>query len=364
MGMKSRKMLAVMLCLILCMSSFARAEDTPKLSKKHDGGAGVEIAFSSDSMIVLENEDIRLSFEKDGSDEMTAIADSEYNIVNSEGKKAYAAVGVVRLLKVEEVGVTGAKEESFVSGEKLTVDDKEVNGFIYPIGDTAGIVKKSAYDNFSEALYHMEFSGYFDEAFARYGVDSLEKHEKRMNDGLDGVPRRVEKQMWRLSETGTEKLCIVVYNLKFEAGESKTVKNTQRIRASMERATDISEKGTVFSFRYTGQNLESFYNVKGVKAIVDYAGVPEPDSFNSKAPFYSDDGKPTLRFSNGNFEFEFSFGKKLGKDEIYDIYASRGYVKKLLDVGAVAVSIIVVLSAGFIVYSVRKRKKSGIGLSL
>ena len=363
MGIKTKRRLASLIMLMLLSLSLAGAEESTRFEKSHDGTAGIEIGIGTDSMIVLENENINLSFEKDGTDELCAVCASEYTLTNSESRKAYAAIAVVRLIKVEAVGVPGSKEDSFISGEKLSVDGKDQNGFIYPIDSPEKLVKKSAYDYLSDTLYHMEFSGYFDEAFARYGVTSTADHEKKLSDGIDGVPRRVEKQMWRLSDTGEEKLCIVVYNLSFDAGESRQIKNTQRIRSSMERPVAISEKGTVFSVSYSGKNLKSFYNVKNVKLVMNME--PEQaESFNSEAPFYSDDGKPTLRFSNGNFNFEFTVGKTLNKDEIYDIYAEKGYVKKLLDIGVAVVSAIVVLSAVFIVYSVRKRKKSGIGLSL
>ena len=356
--------LGLMMPVCLLSADIARAGSSGSFSKSHDGGSGLEIGIGSDSMIVLEGEDILISFEKDGSDELNAVAESEYILTNSDSKRAYACIAVVRLLKVEAVGIPGADEELFVSGETITVGDKEVNGFIYPIDTPEKTVKKSAYDTFSDALFHMSFSGYFDEAFARYGVTSRADHEKRLGEGLDGVPKRVEKQMWRQSDKGEEKLCVVTCNLSFEPGESKTVRNTQKIRASMTRPTGISDEGTVFSFKYNGENLKSFYNVKSIKAVIDFKDSALADSFKSDAPFYSDDGKPTLRFSNGDFSFEFSVGKKLGKDEIYDIYAGKGHVKKLLDIGAVAVTFIVLVSAVFIVYSVRKRKKSGIGLSL
>ena len=356
--------LAFGICSGLVTGGTALAESSGKYIKKQDGGSGIEIGIGTDSMIVLDNENIAISFQKNGSDELLAIVDSEYNLTNNESRRAYASIAVVKKLRVEAVGVPGAEEELFVSGEKLSVNDKELNGFIYPIDTQEKIVKKSAYKKYSDVLYHMEFSGYFDEAFARYGVTSTEQHEKKLGEGLDGVPKRVEKQMWRVSETGEEKLCIMVYNLCFEPQESKLIKNTQKIQGSMERPTDISEKGTVFSFKYSGENLESFYNVKNIKASVNFDGVEEPESFKSEAPFYSDDGKPTLRFSGGDFRFEFSLGRELDKNEVYDIYAGEGYVRKILDAGAVIVTFIVVISAVFIVYSVKKRKKSGIGLSL
>ena len=366
MGALVKRRLSILICLSIIIALIpcrAGAEKSGSYVKKQDGTSGVEIGIASDSLVVLENEDISFSFEKNGSDELVCVADSVYTITNSDSKRAYAALAVVRLLKVEEVGVPGSDEDIFVSGEKLSVGDKEMNGFIYPVETKEKIVKKSAYDTFSDALYHMEFSGYFDEAFARYGVAGTADHEKKL-DEAGGVPKRVEKQMWRVSENGEEKLCVVVYNLSFEPGESKEIRNTQRILASMERPTDISEKGTIFTIKYNGNNLESFYNVRNVRAVLDFKDSALGDEFESKAPFYSDDGKPTLRFSNGDFGFSFSFGKDLSKDEIYDIYAGEGYVKKILDVAAVAVSFIVVISAAFIVYSVSKRKKSGIGLSL
>ena len=342
-------------------------------AKKKDGGAGLEIGISGDNKLMLEEEKVSFDFSLPGlegegiGDVLNANVHSVYRILNSDSRDAYAAVGVVRFLKIKEEMVKRSEEDSFRSQESIIVNDESVSGLIWPVDTREHIIKNSAYDTFSEALDHMELGGYFEEAFSHYGITSFTDHEERVGASVSKMPKSEYRKLYRVAaedEEGEEKLCIVVYNLYFKPQETKVLEVNTSFLGSMERPTSRSELGTLFNFTYNGGSLESFYVVKDISIALN---IPKDERLgldSCDASYYMNDGIPTIRSSGVFSGFKLTLGKKASDEEIYDQMLESGFWRHALDAVGAATVVGLILAVVCIIITVKKRRKSGIGMQL
>ncbi len=349
---------------IFCAKA-AEADSIEKLPVFSDGGAGLEIGISGNNKIILEKEETHISFDGERSrDRLDCRTHSEYELLNSDDWDAYAAIAVVRLLKVKKISVKKENEKSFRSGVSIAADGEEVPGFIYPIGKPAGLLANSAYDSFSETLGHMEYSEYFGEAFASYGITSFTDYEERLTGKINNIPQSTARDYYVVDEGGEEMLCVTVHNLHFSAMEIKHITVENEFTGVMTRPTAYTSDGTEFSFEYCGNNLSSFYSVRNIKLSFS---LPEQESLGfieSDAPIFPENGVKTIKYAAPYGRFNFVLGKRLNNDEIFEIKYKNGIWEKVFYWAGVFTVVIILLSLPYIIYSAIKRRKSGIGMKL
>ena len=340
-------------------------EDTAEYPTSAVGIPGIEIGISSDNKIMLEEENIKLDFVPDEKNGLICVADSEYELLNGDTYDAYAALAVVKILKVSRVTIKHEDEINFDCGENITVNDEKINGYIYPIGFTGKITEDSAYDDLYGAINGMEYSGYFDEGFASYGITSFLSHEIHSGDDVTGIPISEERTLWQVDEeNGQEMLCCLIFNLHFESQETKKINITRELLPEMSRPTKYSTRGTEYEFCYNGQNLSSFYNVRNINIVINADKEGEFAFIESDAPYFMKDEERTIRYVGSFKPFKIKVGEKLDDDEIYDIYVENGTWKKILGIADKVTVVLLILSAVYIIYSINKRRKSGIGMTL
>lgn len=330
-----------------------------------EGIPGLEIGISGDNKIMLEEENITLNYLPDEKYGLICTANTDYELLNSEPYEAYAAIGVVRILKLSQVTIKHEDEENFDCGSDIYVDGSKKSGYIYPIDTPETIRENSVYDSFYEAMSGIEYSGYFDEGFASYGITSFLSHEIHSGDDVTGIPISEERTLYRVDEeNGTEMLCIVIYNLHFDAHETQHVSVTQNLLPDMTRPTKYSKRGTKYEFCYNGTNLKSFYSVRDVNIVVNADKDGEFAFIESDAPHYMKDGVRTIHYVGSFKPFKTVLGEDLTEDEIYDIYTESGTWKKVLRVVDFVTVLALILAVAYVINSIRKRKKSGIGMQL
>ncbi len=366
--------LALILCAIFSLtfgtktasaaeSATASAGTYPVFS---DGTAAVEIGISAGNEILMENENMTVTIPNDKhafeNEDLTAYTHAEYELYNSDALTAYAAVAVVRLLKVETVNLTAEEAKSFVSGETIMAGDSAVSGRIYAIGSPEKIKEESAYDTCAEAMANLNYEAYIDEAVAKYGITSLSSYERATIDTGKNVLENQPADYLRVSENGEEKLCVVVYNIEVPAMDSLTLTVDNEVKGVMKRPTKYSPEGTSYSFYFTGSPLSTFYGASGESYVFNLPQLETLGFLNSDAPYYLDNNVYSARFKGAFAPFSFTVGTELTAEEVKEINAEHGSMKKIIGVIDIVVLILIIPAAVYIVVEIRKRRASGIGM--
>lgn len=367
----SVRILSVLMSVVMLtfsMISPAEAETATKAEADTyatfmEGTCGAEIGIASDNVISLDSEELVFDFtgnKEPFGDEVMAVTKAEYVLTNTSSKEVTASIAVPELLRVKKVSVNRDEESAFASGRSIMVDGAAVNGLIYVNTTMDRLRKDSVYERDSEILSRVDYKVYFDEGFSMYARSSAADTVNK-NYGIVQAPESETVDYYAESENGELCLCSVIYNLEFGPGESKTVRVEGSIAGEMNRATKYTDRGTSYSYAFVGENLNSFYHVGDIRIIF---ALPEGNSLpliECDAARYLDNDVWTIHFKGGGNNFSFTVGEVLSKEEINDIYTSNGPGKILLTAAAFVGAALVILSGYYLYYSIKNRKKSGIG---
>jgi len=378
---KTARILSLLLVLVLTLTIMASARggsayaasaatkataDAAGYPTFSDGTAFVELGISANNEIILENETMTVTFPNDKSavegEDLVATTHAEYELYNSDALTAYAAVAVVKVLKVEKVNLTAEEAAAFESGERIWAGDSLVNGLIYDVDTLEHIERDSAYQTQAEAMANLEYSAYLDEAFTKYGITSLSEHERATITTGKSVLETQPADYWKVSENGEERLCIVVYNIEVPAMDSLILKVDNEVAGVMNRPTSYVTDGTNYTFYFTGSTLGSFF---GVADEAYEFNLPDNEALgfiSSDAPYYLNNNVYNARFKGEFSAFEFKIGTELTKEQIQEILAEHGSMKKIIKIIDIVCVILLIPAIAYIVVEIRKRRASGIGM--
>lgn len=329
----------------------------------HEGTCGAEIGIVSDNVISLDSEELVFDFtgnEAPLGDIVTAVTKAEYVLTNISSKEVYTSVAVPELLRVKKVSVSKEEESDFYSGRSITADGAALNGLIYVNTTMDKLRQDSVYETDSEILSHVDYKVCFDEGFSMYALPSASGNIDKIYGNVQDTENETT-EYYVESGDGELCLCSVIYNLKFEPGESKTVLVEGSITGEMNRATKYTDKGTSYSYAFVGENLNRFYHVGDIRitfALPDGELLP---LIECDAARYLDNDVWTVHLKGSGSNFSFTVGEILDEDQINDIYMSNGAGKILLIAAEFIGATLVILSGYYLYYSIKNRKKSGIG---
>ncbi|MGN0165381.1 MAG: hypothetical protein ACI39R_04300 [Lachnospiraceae bacterium] len=354
------RLLVVFLAITLSVSP-AYAEETPRYETFGQGTSGAEIGIMSDNEISLDSEELVFDFSSVKAplgDEVSADIHASYVLTNTSSKEKYISIAVPRLIKVKKVTINREDEANFKSGQTILVDGEEADGLIYVNDTMERLRKNSIYDTDREILYYADYKVSFNEGFSLYGKET----DGALIPGKQSdAPLSETVDYYVEAEDGVLSLCSVIYNIKFEPGASRLIMVKSSMTGEMNRATVYTTMGTTYTFSYAGANINSFYNVGDVRItfiLPDEDILPLLDCDTAR---FMDDNVWTVHFKGNGNNFSFTLGEELTKEQINDIYTAFGPGKIIINVVEVVAATIVIFSAYYIYYSVKKRKESGIG---
>jgi hypothetical protein len=346
-------------------ASAAGAEKTYATSR--DGTNVIEIGIDSDNVISLQSEKINYDFSAITEvlgDEVNCEIKRTYVLTNTSSKEVYVPIAVPELLKVEQVTVDDENKADFSSGCTIQVDGIEEEGLIYAASTVKKLKSTGIYDDFTDVLKHVDYSGYFTEAFTMYGITSETTSNTSGISSIGEIPESESKTYYQVSEEGEPTLCMVVYNLKFSANETHILHIQDTQTGDMSRPTKYSADGTTYTYELIGSNLNTFYNVGDIQITFT---LPENNLLpilETSASRYLNDDVWTVHYVGEGKDFSVKLGTEITEDEINDINAESEVGRKFYNIISILGSFIIGASITFVIYTFRKRKQSGIGLDL
>ncbi len=328
-----------------------------KYRTHRDGTCGVEIGISSENKISLDSETLVFDFTEAAAplgDEVNASVRASYVLTNASTKEENVSIAVPELLRLEKVTVKREEAQDFESGRSIIIDGKSVNGMIYANSKADKLLSDSVYDSMNETLASVDYNVFFEEGFSMYSyAASLEENENNQ-------PENDTADYYRESEEGELYLCSVIYNLNFEPGSSHSLEIESDILGEMNRATKYTDMGTSYTYLYIGENINSFYRVGDITVTFKLPESGILPMIECDAARYLDDGVWTVRYKGRGDNFSFTLGEKLTDEEITDVYTAFGKGKLIINAVEVVSATLVLVSAVYIGYTVKKRKESGI----
>lgn len=357
------KCIFLSLLVLVSITGSARAEESKTYETFDEGGCGVEIGVYPNSPISIDSEEFVLDFSHITSlpdNTISANTKASYVLTNISSEEVYTSIAVPEVIRVSKVSVVRNEIDSFDSGRTIEIEGVAKNGLIYVNSEISDLKKNSVYSTEREILSNVDYMLCFDEAFSRYAITS-EVDSMFSDVDSNGTPLGETEEYYVVDEEGELCLCSVVYNLKFEPGESKLISVSSEIKAEMERATKYTKWGTTYTFSFVGEPLESFSDVEDVRISFLFPEGNILPIVECDAARFLDDDVWTIHFK-GKFEgFSLVLGERLTESQINDIYTSFGPGKIIMNVIEVVTATVVIFAVYFIYLSIKKRKASGIG---
>jgi hypothetical protein len=343
----------------------AGAEKTYATAK--DGTNVIEIGIDSNNVISLQSEKINYDFSaitEDLGDEVNCELKRTYVLTNTSSKDVFVPIAVPEILNVVQVTVDDDDKADFSSGCAIQIDGMEEEGLIYAASTVKKLKSTGIYDDFTDVLKHIDYSGYFTEAFTMYGITSDTISNTSGISSIGEIPESDSKTYYKVSEDGEPTLCMVVYNLKFSANETHILHLQDIQTGDMSRPTKYSAEGTTYTYELIGSNLNTFYNVGDIQITFTLAENNLLPILETSTSRYLNDDVWTVHYVGEGKDFSVKLGKEITEDKINDINAESVTGKRFYNIISIIGSIIIGASIAFVIYTFRKRKQSGIGLDL
>lgn len=356
--MKKVKTVAVVLMLLSGLILTSCGKKDAEYKRKSEGNTVHELTIGSENSISVDNGNVVFDLtdaEYPFPDELVCTVKKTFTLTNMSAAESYVPVARTMILKVSKVEADSESIKEFNSGSSIKVDGSDIMGLIYVNSTEKELIEKSVYDTLTETIENLDTKACYSEAAALYGITDKDETENM-------IPGEGEKTALYIidEENGEPALCTVIYNLHFKEGESHVIVYEDEIIASMERPTVYSASGTTYEFSYLGEGINSFSNVGRISYIFN---LPEKEGLPlisvDAAKFY-DDGIWTVEVLGKGKNLCFKVGKQLTESEVADINSAFGIGRVLYNIVEVLTAALVIASAVYLTYSVKKRNQSGI----
>lgn len=360
-----KRLKCFLLCLMLGVSitASAGAEESKTYETFEEGGCGVEIGIYPGSGISMDSEELVVDFSHITSlpeNTISAYTRASYVLTNISSEEIYTSIAVPEVLRVSKVSVNRSEIETFDSGRTMEINGVAQGGFIYVNSEISELKKDSVYKTEREILSNVDYMLCFDEAFSKYAITS-EADSVISDVDTNGTPLGETEEYYVIDPEGELCLCSVVYNLKFEPGESKLISVNSEIKGEMERPTKYTTWGTTYTFSFVGDPLNSFSDVDDVRISMLFPENNILPIVECDAARFLDDDVWTIHFKGEGGSFSLVLGEVLTESEINDIYTSFGPGRIIMNVIEVVTATAIIFAVYFIFVSIKKRRNSGIG---